>query len=281
MKVPVIYRHELGVCLRGRWFRIAAALAALMAVLAAGEAYMKLNSQLSLDTFYVSNRSVWANWILSDEAGTVTTSVFCSLAPLLAVLPYAWSMHAERISGYDTQILARIPRMQRLRAKLFATFCSGAVVTGITLVLNFLILAPLLPANIAFYEDANILGIYYDALFAHWFYNAPWLYVMCYTALDMFLMGCWAALVLSLSVVLSNRVSVMVVPYLALYGWNYMNAELSLSLNLTLPSLNLIEDLAPSFFLVRSDPLMVVLQVVVIAAATIVCSHALARRDVR
>ena len=274
-----LYRHELSVCFKGVCFRIALVIALLLAMTAAGEAFCKQFFNHSVDSFYLSNLSAWANWIVSDAGLGTVAYVFRMIIPLLAAFPFAWSYNAERASGYEVQILVRCSRRDRILAKMFATFCSGAIITSVVCITNIIVLLALLPARIPFYEDWMILGVFYDSLFSYWFYNAPFMFVVLYTMLDMLLMGVWAVFVLCCSVVLRNRISVLVVPFLALHAWHYINVQLPISLDMQLPSFNLIDDLDPTFYLLKSTFPAIALQLIVLSLAIVVSARLLMSSD--
>lgn len=279
MNQNAIYRHELHIALRGTWFTCAFAVSLILSFAAAIESYCLLSYRLSLDSFYLSHRSAWANWIVVNAQGGALSTVFFTIAPLLAVVPYAWSFHADRLSGYAAQVITRVPRGSYLRAKMIAAFCSGSLTVGAGLIFNILVLIALLPANVPFYEDSIIIGVFSEDPFSFLFYNVPFVYTLVYTAVDMAVLGCWSMFVLGLSSVFKNRLSVLIAPYILLYGWHVANTKLVSRLNALLPSMNIIDDLDASHFIVITEPASVVLQVGVMLVCSYLCCRVLSRGD--
>ena len=278
MVLPSVARHELQVCFRGRWFKVALGTGMVLSVLAAIEAIVTVDMRVSLDDFYLSHRSCWANWIVVNGNALAVPTVFFTALPLLASLPYSWSYCADRQSGYACQVTTRASRRGYVGSKILACFCAGSLLSAAALVLNIAVLAAFLPANVAFYEDNIILGVYSDSLFSYFFFNLPVLYVFLYTVLDAVLMGVWAALVLGLSLIFTNRVSVMVVPFMLLYAWHDLNTRLAFILNMRLPNLDIIDHLDAENFMLDSELFVIVFELCFLVCLTLILMRALTRR---
>lgn len=276
-----VIRHQLFVSLHGAWFKFALLVSLVLSFAAAFESIALLSQRLAFDSFYLSHRSAWANWMVVNAQGGAIPTVFFTIIPLLASVPYVWSFHSDRMSGYASQVISRSSRVSYLRAKMIAAFCSSALVAGAGLLANILVLLAALPANVPFYEDSIIIGVFTEDPFSSFFYNVPFAYMLLYTIIDMMLMGCWAMCALGLSAIFKNRVSVMVVPYLLLYGWHVFNTRIISFSNMLLPSLNIIDDLDAFHYMAITEPVCIVFQVLCMLACTYICYKALLRGDIR
>lgn len=280
MSFKSVFMHEIDVCFRGRWFFIALFLAVGVSMAAAIESAAHALEWHALDSFYLSNFSSYSNWIVVNCNGRALPPVFFRLLPLFAVMPFAWSYHAERIAGYDSQVFIRANRISRMAAKAAVAFLAAFVVTGLSLLVNFAALSCLLPAYAPVYEEYSVIGVFTESLFSQLFYTRPFLFVIAFTLLDALIMGAWAVLVLGLSAVFSNRVSVMVFPYLLLLGWQYFNSWIFGVSILYGPSANIIDDMQATFFTVRSESVIVVAEIALMLAIGVAGSYRLAQGDV-
>lgn len=280
MGFRVALRHEMSVCFRGRCFIAAMTIAVGLAVAAGAECVVRESYWHTLDSFYLSNHSAYAAWIVANcSLGTVPT-VFFYLLPLLVTVPFAWSFRSERMSGYDIQIMHRVGRSKRMAAKAIAVFCSAALVATAAHVVNFIVVSSWLPLYIPAFEDVNVLGIFTESFFSNLFYSKPLGYVAAYTLLNSALMGVWAVLVLSASAVFKNRVSLMLVPYLVLLGVRYLNTWLASVSLLYMPCFNLIDNMQGTYWDVRPDPIVLSFEVALMLCLSVLLCRRLTRADV-
>lgn len=169
--------------------------------------------------------SCYAYW-MSVRYSTVWATLLYYVLPLLAVIPYAWSLAGERASGYVVEVYSRASRGRYFGAKALAAFLVGGAVAVIPQVLNFLTLMAFFPLAIPDVFDAMYLGIFEDNLWAELFYSVPALYVALYLLLDFLYCGLWAVLVLAIGYTTKNRVVVLAAPYLALVILQFVNERI-------------------------------------------------------
>ena len=280
MAICAVLRHEAAVCFRGKWFALACLAAGGLSIAAGVECVQKALYWHGIDQFYLSNFSAFSNWMVVNCNACTLPTVFFYVLPLIALVPFAWSYHSERFSGHDAQLVMRTGRMERMFAKAIVVFASAFAVTVFAHILNFLIVSSCLPLYMSAYEDVNILGIFAEALFSRLFYSAPVLYVAAYSCLNGCLMGCWAVMVLGASLIFKNRVSLMVFPYLLLLAWQYFNVWIYGTTLLYWPSFNIIDDMQGTYYGIRSEPVVIAVEVLfMLVVAVLGCRH-LARRDV-
>ena len=93
---------------------------------------------------HVNAETVFNSWIGGD-VGTWSASTFFFLFPMLAVVPYGWSLISELKSGYIKNIFTRMDRRDYLRAKYLAAFLAGGVSVVLPMLMNFLTVACFIP----------------------------------------------------------------------------------------------------------------------------------------
>ncbi len=173
--------------------------------------------------------SCFNQW-MSVDGWQVTTALFYKVAPLLAVMPYAWSLLSERRSGYVCQVFVRQERWRYALAKALAAFCAGGLVATVPQLLNLVALACVFPGYTPEVTTALYTGIYEDNLWSGLFYSYPAAYAGCYLVLDFALCGLWAAFVLCLGFFVRNPLKLLAVPYLVLLAVQFVNERIFLAL---------------------------------------------------
>ena len=173
----------------------------------------------------------------------VASWLFFTLAPLLITLAYSWSYRSERNSGYINSMLVRCDRASYYAAKYCATFIAAGTVIVLPLVASFISTACVLPAYMPDHYDWLYIIIQYDSdVLGSLFWSNPVLYMVVRIALDFVFAGLWATFVLALSMVVENRVVLIVVPYIALFLLKQLGESLYL-VGLPLVSLSLFDQL--------------------------------------
>lgn len=176
---------------------------------------------------------------MSRDGMVAASSLFYVLAPLLCLLPYAWSYRSELSGGYLAQIYDRASRTAYYRAKAAAVFATAFAVVLVPQVVNFIVLCCIFPLYTPTPVDALYTGITGSSPWAHLYYTAPWLYMTIYFLASSTLAGLWATFVLALSFFVSNRVVLLVGSYLALQLVPAAWVEVMGSLGLWAPELGL------------------------------------------
>lgn len=220
---------ELGKALRSPWFALALGIGLALAVASALPIGMDYLAGLASGGifkegvyFNPSCRSSFRFW-MSVEYDYPLPPLFYQLAPLLAVIPFAWSWRSEAISGYLGQVYGRVSRGRYVAAKGIATFVSGGLVGMVPQVVNFAMVSAFVPAITPDIRDVMYLGVDFDHLWSYWFYNEPLVYMGLYCLLGFALCGLWALFVMALSFVIENRIVLLTFPYLALVVLQFVN----------------------------------------------------------
>ena len=94
------------------------------------------NGKMTVNEYYAT-WNCYQKWI-GSELVSLASTLFFTLLPVCAVLPYASAFHQERKAGYLRVMLPQCGRKPYFLAKTLAVFLTGAVVVILPLVVNFL-----------------------------------------------------------------------------------------------------------------------------------------------
>ena len=89
-------------------------------------------------------RSAFTRW-MGAWGYPIHIELFYFLTPILAALPFGWSLCSDSKSGYLNQIYTRGRRGRYLAAKALALFVSGGTAVAVPLIVNFVGTACVLP----------------------------------------------------------------------------------------------------------------------------------------
>ena len=174
---------------------------------------------------HVNAETVFNSWIGGD-VGTWSASTFFFLFPMLAVVPYGWSLISELKSGYIKNIFTRMDRRDYLRAKYLAAFLAGGVSVVLPMLMNFLTVACFIPMRMPEASEDMYYGVFGGSLWAEIFYTCPILYVLLYLVLDFVFAGLWATVSLSVAYFVKNKATAIFGPYLFLLFFHFVTSVL-------------------------------------------------------
>ncbi|SDZ68273.1 hypothetical protein SAMN05421736_13321 [Evansella caseinilytica] len=164
--------------------------------------------------------SLYTHW-LGGEFESLSSIVFFTLMPLLAILPYGWSYVNEARAGYVKTVVIRSNKWSYHLAKYMATFISGGLIILVPLVLNFLIVASFIPAITPSTLNPFPYGVEIGSMWSGLFYTYPFIYVFLFLILDFIFAGLFATMSLAISFFIKNRITVMLAPFLLLLILHY------------------------------------------------------------
>ena len=216
------------------WFYLSLAvlmLCALMSTVYSIDSYQNIringfphyfeNGKMTVNEYYAT-WNCYQKWI-GSELVSLASTLFFTLLPVCAVLPYASAFHQERKVGYLRVMLPQCGKKSYFLAKTMAVFLTGAAVVILPLVVNFLAVSAFIPAtapqvNYNFYNY-----VLFGDLWADLFFNQPLLYVAVYILLDSLFGGLLGLFAFALSFLIRNRVVILVLPLLFLLGLDYFS----------------------------------------------------------
>ncbi|MEG1426297.1 MAG: hypothetical protein RSC76_01275 [Oscillospiraceae bacterium] len=232
-----ILQMELRKACRNRWFFISLASGSFLALCGAylmvsGYFYrtglwelMKDNSGAWIKNPHIGMETLFNSWI-GGEIGTWSSNTFFFLFPILAVLPYGWSLCTELRSGYIKNMITRANRRDYLTAKYLAAFIAGGIAVVLPMLINFLIVACFIPMRMPRPSESMYYGVFGGSMWSEIFYTAPIIYVLLYLVLDFVFAGLWATVSLSIAYFVKNKGSAMIAPYLFLLFFHFVASVL-------------------------------------------------------
>ena len=190
--------------------------------------------------------SLYNSWI-GGEPFSLGYLLFFTLLPILASIPYADSLCAERVNGYSRNVIMKVGRKIYLTSKAIAAFLTGALAVFLPLCFNFVLTACVVPAI----QPTRIYGQYYantsGSMWSVLFYRHPLIFVILYLLLDMFFGGVFAMMSLAVGAFVSRRIVAIAIPYILILSLKYL-------MNFTLYLFP--KDICPLSFLHASDLLI-------------------------
>lgn len=176
------------------------------------------NPDLPLFTFYNS-------WIGGDDLSLAAT-LFYTLLPIGAALPFGWSYYVEQKNGYLKNIYARVDKKVYLAGKSIAVFLSGAAVVAISLLVNLLLVWAKIPLITPFAGYNLYNHIYFGTLWSDFYFFAPGLYVFLYAMLNVIYGGIFALLSFAVGLYFRNVFAVIFSPFLLMIVASYVEGVL-------------------------------------------------------
>ena len=174
------------------------------------------NPDLSLFSFYNS-------WV-GGEALSLFQSLFFNLLPIGAAIPFAWSYHTERKSGYLKNIASRTDKKKYFIAKTIAVFTSGALVVLIPLIVNIAIVSAFVPSIDPFAGYTFYNYHYVGEMWIEYYFTNPALYVALYVLLDSLYGGIFALLSFATAFYIKNILAVLFLPYFFVTAVGYLQS---------------------------------------------------------
>ena len=158
---------------------------------------------------------------LGCEGYSPFNQLYYVLFPLIAALPYGWSLFTEWKNGYINQMITRISKSRYMISKYISVFISGGITVTIPLILNFIINACYIPC---IGTDAMSLQVILTAksFGSELYFNKPVLYVLVYLLIDFIIGGIYACIALLVTHLFDSPFTVLTFPLLLhcclLYG---------------------------------------------------------------
>lgn len=206
-----------------RWFAGSLLVMTLLAILCAIGAYSFFNEMYA----YLLAQSDVADpdfptmsmftYLLFTRSDQPATEAFYILLPLIAVLPYSWSLCKEKNSAYLDNVYSRIAKWRYIFAKTIATFSCSFVAMAIPLTINLIVTACLIPA---FENDISAFiysGLDLSRLWSSFFYNQPIVYCLLFILFTSSFSGFWACAVQIIGAFVSRPEKLIASSFVILY----------------------------------------------------------------
>lgn len=156
--------------------------------------------------------SVFNKWI----GGTFSSfwgSLFFTISPILAALPFSDSLFTDKKDGYVKNLFTRTNKGKYFVSKYIAVFLSGACAVTIPLIFNFYLSSLVLPCVIPDPSTGTFMIMGFHT-WANLYFGSPFLYVFIYLTLIFFVSGILTTVALSLSFFVKHKYIVVLTPFL-------------------------------------------------------------------
>lgn len=163
-----------------------------------------------------SGSSLFVKWISVNGVNWGSRTFFL-IWPILAAMPYGFSLCQEWRSGYDNQIVTRCGRGTYFWGKYIACFVTGALAVSLPVSLNLLLDALICPA---WTPEVQLMqsGIGNGYFLAELFYTRPWIFCAVWIAVDFLWGGAAACLCLTLGGRLRHSFMAVLFPFAVFFA---------------------------------------------------------------
>ena len=165
--------------------------------------------------------SLYTLWFGSGVRTKLVNAVLFAL-PLLAAMPYSWSVIHERKSN-----IAADGGISDLIRRILGVFLSSGAVIAAFLLVNLLANALFIPAIAPDSAYDIYYGVFFSDLFGDLFYSAPWLYMLIFIfACSAFggLIGCCGC---AFGIITKSRIAAVITPAIILAAVELLSNKLT------------------------------------------------------
>ena len=218
-----VFAVEVQKALVNRWFVLSLCFAALLSMLSAfGAVFLYLETEQRMVEWwglvspFLSASTCFRFFMVADYS-QAATDLFYALLPLIAVMPYSWSLCQERKTCYLQNALVKTTRNRYLAGKAFAAALSGGLVVFFSLALNCVLCACFIPAYAPDVSSVFQTGIYDSVMGSELYYNDPVAFTALYLFLSFVFSALWAGFVLLLGGLAEDSTRLLAGSFLVLY----------------------------------------------------------------
>lgn len=229
------FRIELRKALINPWFAIALAVGCILAtasIVGSIELYSETLSYIMPTVTFsdpeTSSMSLF-RFLLFTDFIQPSTDLFYALLPLLAVLPYSWSLAQEQRRGYLLNVCQRITRVRYFAIKAGAAFVAGTLVIATPLLINLLIGLCFIPAYATSIATVIYTGIYDTNVWSSLYYLNPPAYCALFIVLNAGFSGLWAAFVLLIGLLFTDSTRLLAGSFIALYLYQTFEYQIAVA----------------------------------------------------
>ena len=157
---------------------------------------------------------LYCTWLSGTEFLNTPTTLFYTVFPILAALPFADSLFADIKGGYIKNVCLRTDRKNYYLAKFIAAFVAGGVAVAAPLLLSFLLACMFLPAIHPAPIAYNLSAIGDRSSFGWLYFHMPMVFVALYLLINFVFGGLLACLGVAATTFLGYRFLVLVTPFI-------------------------------------------------------------------
>lgn len=165
------------------------------------EEYMKMSIISPYERFFLFNVEPISN-------------IYVIFLPILAVIVYADSYLEDKKSGFLKEIYTRISKKKYLLNKFISNFIIGGTIFTLPIIINFAVLMLIYP-TVPVHPILGFDLIKSGSLLPNLYYSNPILYMLLWFIIYFLFAGAFASIGLAISVFVKNKLSVIVLPFIA------------------------------------------------------------------
>lgn len=162
--------------------------------------------------------NMYVMW-LSEEGYTMGFTLARYMLPILAVLPFGWSMFSEKEKNYCNNIICRMGKNKYYVAKYIAVFVSGCLPISFMLISN-LALCALIGEHGAPMPYTMTTSVVHGNVASELYYTKPMLAAIIWTLISSLWGGALAGLTIPASRFLKKSIFVLLTPFFIAVLWD-------------------------------------------------------------
>ncbi|MDR0914059.1 MAG: hypothetical protein LBM65_02690 [Oscillospiraceae bacterium] len=156
--------------------------------------------------------TVFGKWI--GGLFSVYSTMFFTLMPLLAAIPYAGSLKRDIKTGFVKNLYTRGEKRDYLFAKFISVFLTGGCAIVIPLIINFCITATIFPSITPTPIAAGYVGVFSQSAGAELFYTSPLLFIAAYLLVYFVVAGAFASVALCCAYFVKYEYVSLIIPFI-------------------------------------------------------------------
>ena len=168
----------------------------------------------------------------------ITSTYFYLIWPALAAIPYGWSYCQERRSGVMQQIITRSNKRTYFHSKYIAVFVSGGLAVMLPVLLNLMVDALICPYEL---PVLGLVPIFNGNFLSGLYYTSPWVYAICWCAMEFLFGGVVACLCFIIGSMLRFQVMTILVPLVLLTVFDSVSVRIFQGINLTVSPIQMVK----------------------------------------
>lgn len=201
---------------KNKWFIVACAMGVILSVISAASSvkgYSEFSGDLQITEYNPLNplNSLFTFW-LGSGVRTKLIDVVLMFVPLLAALPYSWSLCHEKKKGIAEERINDQGELRYYTGKYIAVFVSSGAVIAIIQLLNLLINSLFIPAITPDPAYDIYFGVFSSHFLGDMFYTMPVLYELIFVMFSFILGGLIGCFGCAAGAVLRSRVAAVIIP---------------------------------------------------------------------
>ncbi len=156
-------------------------------------------------------------WWIAHNGINFGSVYFFQIWPIVASLPFSWSLATEGHSGAIVQFLTRTNRRRWYISKYLAVFFSGGIAMASPLLLDLLINALICPAEPLMFANA-LTTVTNRSFLSNLFFSHPWIHALLWCGMDYLFGGAAAVLTFFLGTRIRKSIAAILFPFSIMYA---------------------------------------------------------------